>query len=318
MKNLKNKEIDISKVYDDNAANENILKYNEKQAMKVSFVSLFGNLILSFFKLIAGVVGFSYAMVADAIHSFSDVFTTIIVMIGMKISSKKADKNHPYGHDRFECVAALVLAFILFDVGLVVGYSTISKLISGSYINVDTPKIIALVASIVSILWQLVMFIYARTVARKINSGALKADAWHHMSDSLSSIGSLIGIAGAMMGAPILDVIAGFVICLLILKVSIDIFIDSINKMTDKAASEDMNSKISKIASSVEGVYRVDMIKTRQFGNMFYIDLEISCDENLKLVDAHDIAQKVHDEIEKQIKLVKHCLVHVNPFKVNI
>lgn len=318
-KKVKEESIDNSTNFEnleeDKSLNNDILKNNEKQAMKVSVVSLIGNFILSLFKLVAGLIGFSYAMVADAIHSFSDVFTTIIVMVGMKISSKKADKEHPYGHDRFECVAALILAFILFDVGLLVGYTAIEKLISGSYLQTEIPKTIALIAAVVSIVWQFIMFVYARNVAKKINSGALKADAWHHLSDSLSSIGSLIGIAGAMLGAPILDVIAGLVICLLIIKVAIDIFIDSVNKMTDKSASEEVNNKIKELAILIDGVKAVDMIKTRQFGNMFYIDIEISCDPNLNLKDAHQIAQNVHDEIEKELKLVKHCLVHVNPFE---
>ncbi len=292
--------------------------YAEKLALKVSFFSLCGNSVLSIFKLIAGLVGKSYAMIADSVHSISDVFTTIIVIIGVKISAKKADKEHPYGHDRFECVAALLLSFALFMVGAMIGYSAISKLVDGSYKSIAVPETIALVAAVVSILEQCLMFVITIKAAKKINSGALRADAWHHLSDSLSSIGSFAGILGAMLGVPILDIIAGLVICLLIFKVSVDVFIDSVNKVTDKAVDDKTQEKIKELVFSTEGVIVIDRMRTRQFGNMIYIDLEIACDSNLTLVEAHQIAQNVHDKIEKEMKNVKHCLIHVNPYNEEI
>lgn len=298
--------------------NEKLVKYNEKQAIKISVISMTGNILLSLFKLLAGIVGLSYAMVADAIHSLSDVFTTIIVIVGVKISARKADRGHPYGHDRFECIAALILSFILFDVGLVVGYSAISKLISKEYLTASLPKTIALVAAIVSIAEQFVMFVLTRIVAKKINSGALKADAWHHLSDSLSSIGSFVGILGAMLGFPILDIIAGIVICLIILKVAVDIFIDAVKKLTDCSVDETTITKIKDLASSTDGVKNIDRVQTRQFGNMIYVDLEIACDKSLSLLEAHTIADKVHDRIESELKTVKHCQIHVNPYEGNI
>lgn len=294
---------------------EGIVLRNEKIAMKVSFTSLICNAILSVFKLLAGIIGLSYAMVADAIHSFSDVFTTIIVIIGVKISSKKADKEHPYGHDRIECIAALLLSVMLFIVGIFIGYSALEKLISGIYAESELPKSIALIAAIVSIVEQFIMFLITKIAANKTKSGALKADAWHHLSDSLSSIGSFAGILGAMLGVKILDVIAGFIICLLILKVSVDIFLDAVNKLIDRSVNEKMQEKIREIAKSVEGVIKIDRLRTRQFGsNMIYVDLEISCDPELKLKDAHKIAQMVHDEMENRLPEVKHCLVHINPY----
>lgn len=298
---------------------EKRIKENEKIAMKVSFTSLICNSLLSVFKLVAGLVGLSYAMVADAIHSFSDVFTTVIVIIGVKISSKKADKEHPYGHDRLECIATLLLSIMLFVVGAFIGYSAIEKLVTGSYADAELPKAIALVASILSILTQFVLFLMTKLAANKTKSGALKADAFHHLSDSLSSIGSFVGILGAMLGIKVLDIIAGFIICLLILKVSVDIFIDAVNKLIDKSVSEEMQAKIKDIAQSVEGVIKIDRLRTRQFGNsMIYIDLEISCDPELKLKQAHKIAQSVHDKMENDITEVKHCLVHINPYDAEL
>jgi cation diffusion facilitator family transporter len=253
-------------------------------------------------------------MIADAIHSLSDVFTTIIVIIGVKISAKKADKDHPYGHERFECIAAMLLSFMLAAVGIVIGYSAITKLVSGAYKTAELPKTIALVAAIVSIVEQVVMFALTRHVANKINSGALKADAWHHLSDSLSSVGSFVGILGAMLGFPILDIIASLFICIIILKVAVDVFLDSVNKVTDKAVDEKTESEIFAVASKIDGVKNIDSLRTRQFGNMIYVEIEIACDGTLKLFDAHLVAHHVHDEIEGQFKLVKHCTVHVNPY----
>ncbi len=289
-------------------------KNSEKAVIKVSLFCLISNILLSFFKLFAGLIGKSYAMVADSVHSFSDVFTTVIVIIGVKISSKKADKSHPYGHDRFECVTALILSFALFAVGVIIGYNALMNLISGQYNVSEEPKLIALIAAVISILVQGVLFLVSYRVAKKVNSGSLKADAWHHLSDSLSSIGSFIGILGAILGIEILDVVAGFVICLMIVKVSVDIFMDSIKKMTDTSAPIETQLEIENIAKQVDGVKKIDSLRTRLFGNMIYIDIEIACDGKILLDESHEIAQRVHDEIEANMKLVKHCLVHVNPY----
>ena len=292
-----------------------MIENDEKIAIKISVFSIFCNVFLSIFKLIAGIIGMSYAMISDAVHSFSDVFTTIIVILGIKISNKKADKGHPFGHERFECVAALILSFILFDVGLIIGYTAIESLISGAYKMNEFPKLIALIAAVVSILTQVMLFIVARKTAKKINSGALKADAWHHLSDSLSSIGSFIGILGAMLGVYVLDIIAGLVIALIILKVAVDIFIDSVNKMTDKSVDVEIENKIKDIAESIDGVKNIDLLRTRQFGNKIYVEIEIACDKDSSLTEAHGIAQNLHDKIEKEVDMVKHCMVHVNPYK---
>ena len=291
-------------------------KNTTKSAIKVSIIGIFTNIFLSLFKFFAGIFGKSYAMVADSIHSLSDVFTSIIVIIGVKISSKDADKEHPYGHDRFECISALILAFILFIVGYSIGKNAAQNLISGEYLSKESPKLIALIAAVVSIIVQAVMFVVAIECAKKTKFGAVKADAWHHLSDSLSSVGSLIGIGGAMLGIKVLDIVAGFVISILIIKVAFEIFIESVSKMTDKAVSKDLEKKIRATIKSVKGVENIDNLRTRIFGNKFYIDVEIACDGSLSLEQAHKIAQKVHDKIEKNYPETKHCLVHMNPVKI--
>lgn len=289
-------------------------RLSERMAIRAAVLTILINTALSLFKLFAGVFGKSYAMMADALHSFSDVFTSVIVIVGIKISTKKADRGHPYGHERFECVTALILSFILFDVGALIGVNAGENLFSGAGKELQPPKLIALIAAIASIVLQVVMFAIARAVAAKTHSGALKADAWHHLSDSLSSIGSFIGIFGAMQGLWYLDSLAGIIISLVILKVSISIFADSVKKMTDTSAPDDQQRLIAEIARSTEGVLAIDSMRTRLFGNFVYVEIEISCDETLPLSSAHEIAQSVHDNIEKSIDSVKHCEVHVNPF----
>ena len=177
----------------------------EKTAMHVSAVSITANLGLTVFKLLAGVVAHSGAMISDAIHSASDVFSTIVVIIGIRISRKASDKNHPYGHERLECVAAIVLSTILAFTGLGIGYTAVRQIAGGDYAGLAVPGRFALVAALVSILVKEAMYQYTRVCARRIDSSALMADAWHHRSDALSSVGALIGIGGARLGFPILD-----------------------------------------------------------------------------------------------------------------
>lgn len=282
-----------------------------KTGLRVSIVTIVANFILAFFKLIAGLIGKSNAMISDSVHSFSDVFSTFIVMIGLKASSKVADKEHPYGHERMESIAAFILAAMLFIIGILIGVKGIENIISNS--SIEVPSLIALIAAIISIVTKELMYWYTIFYAKKIKSEALKADAWHHRSDALSSIGSLIGISGAMLGFPILDSIASLIICGFIIKVSYDIFVDSLNKVVDHACNEETITEIKNLALEINGVLNVDLIKTRMFGNKIYIDLEISAAKDLSLEKAHLIAHQVHDKIEEKIKDVKHCMVHVNP-----
>ena len=286
-----------------------------KVAVKVSVVTLIINAVLVVFKLLAGILGNSYALISDSVHSASDVFSTVIVLIGVKIASKKADKNHPFGHERFECVAAILLAVVLFATGAGVGYSGVSNIATGAYKNFEVPGVIALVAAAVSIVVKEIMFWYTYSAAKKVNSSALKADAWHHRSDSLSSIGSLVGVIGGLCGVKILDSIACIVICLFIFKAAIQIFIDAIKKMTDEACDEKTEEEIKSFITSFEGVKRLDSLLTRMFGNRIYVIVEIACDENLPLLKAHAIAESVHEGIEEKFPTVKHVTVHVNPYR---
>ena len=288
-------------------------KSNEQIAMRVSIDTIVGNVILSGFKLFAGITARSSAMISDSVHSLSDVLSTIIVMIGIKLANQKPDKEHPYGHERFECVAAIILAVLLFVTGVGIGWAGIEKVFARNYEELAIPGLLALIAAIISIAVKEGMYWYTRFAAKKTDSSVLMADAWHHRSDALSSIGSFIGILGARLGFPILDPIAGIVICLFILKAAFYIFRDAVGKMTDKAADEKIETKMRKIILSRESVIGVDLLHTRLFGDKIYVDVEISVDGTKALSEAHDIAQRVHDIIESEFPKVKHCTVHINP-----
>lgn len=285
----------------------------EKTAMHVSGVSIAANFVLTVFKLIAGVAAHSSAMISDAIHSASDVFSTVVVIIGIRISGRASDKDHPYGHERMECVAAIVLSTILAFTGLGIGYTAVRQAAGGGYANLAVPGMLALVAALVSILVKECMYQYTKLHAKRIDSSALMADAWHHRSDALSSVGALIGIAGARMGFPIMDPIASVVICVFIEKAAYDIFMDAVDKMVDKACDEETERELTRCALDQMGVLGVDLLHTRVFGNKIYVDIEIRADGDGTLRQAHATAERVHDSIEKNFPKVKHIMVHVNP-----
>ncbi|MDO5405759.1 MAG: cation diffusion facilitator family transporter [Eubacteriales bacterium] len=279
----------------------------------LSMVSILGNAVLSGFKMFAGITGNSGAMISDAIHSFSDVITTVIAFFGVKISKREADQTHPYGHDRMECVASLVLGCILLITGIGVGKAGIQNILAGNYAELAVPGPIALAAAIISIAGKEAMYWYTRYYAKLINSAAFMADAWHHRSDALSSIGSLIGIAGAMMGYPVMDSIASVVICLFIMKVSYDILKDALMKMLDTSCGASYEDKLKAFIEEQPGVDSVDLLHTRMFGNRVYVDLEISVDGDKTFREAHAIAEQVHYQVETAFPETKHIMIHVNP-----
>ena len=289
------------------------MKTNEQIAMRVSVHTIIGNLVLSVLKLLAGIFANSVAMVSDAVHSLTDIASTGFVIIGVRMAGRKADKDHPYGHERMECVAAILLAAVLCGTGVLIGWQGVNRIIEGQSGALAAPGALALIAALISIAVKEGMYWYTRAAAKKTGSGAMMADAWHHRSDGLSSIGSFAGILGARLGFPILDPIACLVICAFILKVSADIFLDAIGKMTDRACDESVENELRAAVLSREGVLGIDSLTTRLFGNRIYVDVEISVDGDIPLRSAHDVAHRVHDCLETGFPKVKHCMVHVNP-----
>ncbi|MBN1041379.1 cation transporter [Clostridium botulinum] len=282
-----------------------------KIGYRVSIVTIIGNVILSIIKIGIGIIASSKAMIADGVHSLSDVFSTIGVIIGLKLSSKKADKEHPYGHEKFESLTSVFLGIMLVLVSLGIGFSGIKNLIYGNY---SIPGSLAIFAAVISIVSKEAMYWYTLKYAEKINSTSLKADAWHHRSDSFSSIGALIGIIGARMGFPMLDPAIALVISIIIIKVSYDILKQSINQLMDTSIGDNAIKKMNAAIHSIDGVKNIDNLKTRFHASKIYVDVEISVESDISVEEGHKIAMNVHNIIEKN-KDVKHCMVHVNPFR---
>jgi len=293
---------------------EKKVKSAKSIAMRISVVAIIVNTILAVFKLVAGIFASSYALISDSAHSASDIFSTVVVIIGFKIASKSSDEKHQFGHERFECVAAILLAFVLGLTGGAIGLAGIKSLATGAFRD-DGARftLLAILSAVSSIVVKEAMYWYTRAGAKKIGSGALMADAWHHRSDALSSIGSVIALVGVKWGAPILDPIASIIISVFVVHAAVKIFCDAIAKMTDEALDAEQINKIKEIVENVQGVERIDSLKTRKFGDKSYVEVEIAVDFDLTLLEAHDIAETVHDAIENGASKVLHCVVHVNP-----
>lgn len=288
---------------------------NTHIAFKVSIKSILVNTFLFIFKFICGLIIHSSSLISDAIHSLSDIFSTGIVMLGIKISNNPSDESHPYGHEKIETIIALGLGVILFYIGVNIGYDGIIKIIhpkTNISINIFL-NIIGMTSAISSIVFKEWLYRFTIKCARKINSKAMEADAWHHRTDAFSSVGSLIGVIGITCGLTIIDSIACLVISVFIFKAAFDIVKDSFNNLVDHACSKEIINQIKEQIYLQKDVILLDTLKTRMFGAKIYIDVEITVDKNLTLQQAHKIASTIHDNIENNIPNVKHCMIHVNP-----
>ncbi|MCD8375648.1 MAG: cation diffusion facilitator family transporter [Oscillospiraceae bacterium] len=283
--------------------------------MEVSLVSLLVNIALSAGKLLAGIFAHSGAMVSDGVHSASDVVSTLVVIVGLRLSKRREDETHPYGHERLECAAAILLAGMLALTGTGVGLAGVKEILQAlaGNLEIQPPGLLALGAAVVSVAVKEAMYWYTHRAARKLGSAALLADAWHHRSDALSSVGSFIGILGARLGLPMLDPVASVVICAFILRAAVKIFMDAVSQMTDRACDADTEQTIREIILAQRGVEGIDLLKTRRFSSKIYVDVEIAADGSKTLYETHAIAETVHDAIETRMNQVKHIMVHVNP-----
>ncbi|MBQ3404624.1 MAG: cation transporter [Oscillospiraceae bacterium] len=282
-------------------------------AKRVSIVCIVVNLLLCVFKIAAGIIASSGAMLSDGVHSASDVLSSFIALIGIRLAGKEADREHPYGHDRLESVASIILAMLLIITGGVIGWNGLRVVASGDYMNITVPGMLALIAAVVSIVVKEAMYWYTILAARKLDSVALRASAWDHRSDAFSSLGALVGIGGARLGVPILEPIASIIICVFILRVAAQIFMEAMRQTVDRSGGEELDEKLGRVVLSQEGVLGLDMLRTRRFGPGVYVDVEISADGNLSLTQAHEISERVHDAVEAAEPSIRHCMVHVNP-----
>lgn len=294
-------------------------KEYKKEIGKCGAITIVLNFILTIAKVIGGILAKSTSLISDGIHSASDVLSTIVVIIGAKMARKKADKEHPFGHERLESVALVILAVLLAITAIMLGYKGVISIIdfcNGNYSYESGALVyVALAFAISSIIIKGWMYIYTKNVAKKIKSETLRADAIHHLTDSISSIASVLGIVGIIIGGNIviLDPIMAIIISLFILKVSFDIFKDGINELVDKSAPDEFIKNITIDINSCEGVLGINSLKTRMFGNKIYVELEIAVLDSLSVKEGHDIAKSVHDMLENKYENIKHCMVHVDP-----
>ncbi|MGH0053616.1 MAG: cation diffusion facilitator family transporter [Sphaerochaetaceae bacterium] len=284
-------------------------------ALKVSYINIFSNILLAISKSIIGIIAHSSALLNDGINNAGDVVSSIIAMIGITAGSKESDEDHQYGHERMECVAAILLSGIIMVVGFGLLIDGITTIVTGSYQDNLPPGLLAVFAAIVSIIIKQFMSLYTRWVGKKTDSSALMASAWDSQSDVLATTGGLLGILASRMGYPIADSVAAIIISLFIIRVGIEIFRDGMHKMVDHACPEETVEHIRSVILDQEGVKGIDVLRTRMFGSRAYVDVEISAEGSQSLVDAHCIAERVHHAIETSFPQVKHCMVHVNPYK---
>jgi cation diffusion facilitator family transporter len=287
-------------------------EYSYKIGEKGAWLGILSNIALFVLKFLAGVFGRSQAMIADAFHTASDAFTSIVVLVGFKIARKPADREHPYGHGRAESITAKIVALVLIFVGLKLVHDSAKILILKEMVK---PHSIALFAALISIVIK--EFTYRRVllISKKINSISLKADAYHHRSDVLSSIAALVGITGARMGWTFLDPLAGILVAGFIIKVGADTFHVAYDELMDAAPPKGMVRQIEKIVMATEGVLETKKVMVRKYGIELFLEVTIGVDRNKTVQEGHFITTKVEKNLRDKMTSVEGVLVHVEPAK---
>lgn len=284
-------------------------RYEESD--KVTIQSILWNIFLTIIKIFAGIFGKSSAMISDGLHSASDIISSVGVLIGNKIAKTPNDKEHNYGHEKAETLVSFLLSILLIIVSLKIGWGALQSLFNLD--SVQVPTALPLIVSIISIGIKEYQYRITIRIANRINSPSLKADAWHHRSDALSSIAAFIGIGGAMLGFKALDPIASIVVALFVAKVGFDILKDSTNELMDYSIDDEQEEQIRKIAEKIDGVINLGELRTRKHGAMAYVDLTICVNKDLTVLEGHEIAHKIEKYIINEMKFVKGITVHVEP-----
>lgn len=282
-----------------------------EEATKVTLISILWNVILTFIKILGGILGKSNAMIADGLHSASDIISSIGVLIGNKIAKTPNDKEHNYGHEKAETLVSFLLSMLLIGVALKISLNGFNSLLHLD--DVQVPTFLPLIISVISIVIKEYQYRITIKVAKKINSPSLKADAWHHRSDALSSVAAFVGIGGSLLGFKALDPIATVVVGLFVAKVGLDIFKDAINELMDYSIDENDESQIIAIANCTDGVLNIGELRTRKHGSMAYVDLTICVNKDLTVLQGHEIANKLEISILEDLQIVKGITVHVEP-----
>lgn len=289
----------------------------EKEIYKLTLWGSLVNFLLLVFKFVAGFVGNSAAMIADAVHSLSDFITDIIVILFVRVSSMPKDENHHYGHGKYETLATAIIGVVLFAVGvgiLVNAVETIIDFFHGK--ELAAPNIWALGAAAVSIIFKEALYQYTVYKGKNLNSNAVMANAWHHRSDALSSIGTLLGISGAMfLGEKwrVLDPIAAFLVSIFILKVAIELTKASLEELLEKSLPKKTQEKILNIIHSFPEVKSPHNLRTRHIGSNIAIEFHIRMDGNLSLNEVHEITKRMENALKAEFGPLTHIGIHMEP-----
>lgn len=285
-------------------------RYDESN--KITVISILLNIGLTILKILAGILGNSTAIIADGLHSASDIITSIGILIGNKISRKPRDDEHQYGHEKAESLVSFILAAVLIGIALKIGYDGFKDLININ--NILVPNALPLVVALISIAVKEYQYQITIRVAKKINSSSLKADAWHHRSDAFSSIAAFIGIGGAMLGFKILDPIASIIVAIVVIKVGIDILKSSCDELMDSSISKEDIREIKSLIDNNKKIYGIKDFKSRKYGSIAYIDMSIFIDKSKTLEEAHDIADNLEHSIISNLNYIKEINIHTEPY----
>lgn len=289
------------------------MKNRYDESNKVTLISILLNVVLTILKILAGLLGNSTAIISDGLHSASDIITSIGILIGNKISRKPRDEEHQYGHEKAESLVSFILSSVLIIVAIKIGYDGVKELFNIN--NILVPNALPLIVAIISIGIKEYQYQITIRVAKKINSSSLKADAWHHRSDALSSIAAFIGIGGAMLGFKILDPIASIIVAIVVVKVGVDILKSSCDELMDSSISKQDISKIEVLVSKSDNIYGIKDFKSRKYGSVAYVDMSILIDNDKTLEEAHDIADELEKSIISNLNYIKEINIHTEPYK---
>lgn len=294
-------------------------KSRKKQIYAITLLGSLANFLLLIFKFIAGVLGHSSAMIADAVHSLSDFVTDIIVLLFIRISAKPKDMNHDYGHGKYETLATSVIGMILLFVGIGIFWDGLHKIIlviKGQAL--EAPRMIALLAAVVSIIVKEILYRLTKGIGVRVNSQAVIANAWHHRSDVFSSLGTLLGIGGAILLGPewrVLDPIAAVIVSIFIAKVALQLLLPAINDLLEKSLPKETEDEILAIVDEVEGIRYPHNLLTRRIGNNYAIELHVRVDGNATVNEAHNMTLEIERKLRSRFGQETHVAVHVEPLK---
>ena len=291
----------------------------EKEIYKVTIIGSIVNLVLLVFKFLAGIIGHSAAMVADAVHSLSDFVTDIVVIVFVRISGKPQDESHDYGHGKYETLATAIIGIVLFAVGVGILVNSVTGIVDAFNGKVlEAPSMLALIAAAVSIVFKEALYQYTVYKGKHLNSKAVVANAWHHRSDAFSSIGTLIGIAGAIfLGEKfrVLDPIAAFIVSVFIIKVAIDLVKPCIDELLEKSLPKEVEDRILSIVTAFPEVNQPHHLRTRRIGNNIAIELHIRMNGSMSLRQAHDITKSIEAALKQEFGVNTHIGIHMEPEK---